>query len=143
MTLSSYATIARFLEPVTAHTNIGVLQRILIKSGSPTGNPQLAATRCLALLSDLDLSSLLMTSVTRVEVTNPSPAILAGMATVQSLGEVISRYHSTILLALTESKKFLPAPTVDLLAEYTSGGSPSYRVGVSVFLVLTANLQDL
>ena len=143
MTLSSVTTIARFLQPVTAYPNIGVLQRVLIKSGSPTGNTQLAVTRCLALLFDLDIAALLMTSVTRITVTNFTPEVLAGMATVQTLGETVSRYESTILLALTESKKFLPAPTVDLLASYAGGGSPSYRAGVSTFMVLTANLQDL
>ena len=143
MTLSAFATVARFLQPVTAYQNIGVLQKVLIKAGSPTGNTQLSATRCLALLFELDISSLLMTSVTRIELVNPTPLVLAGMSTVQNLGEIVSKYESTILLALTESKKFLPAPTVDLLAEYASGGSPSYRVGVSALMILTANLQDL
>jgi hypothetical protein len=141
MTLTSSQTIATFVMPITKYKNIALLQKALLKSAVTTGSQSLAATRLISLLFDLDLKALLLEAVTPIDFSNPTLATQALVAPVQDLVTKMGAYKEYVRFAIEEARDFLPPPTVDLLNDYNTAGSPIYQVGVSILLVLATNLQ--
>jgi len=140
-TLTSSETIAAFLVPITVYPNIGRLQQALLKFAVTTGSPSLAAGRLVALLFDLDLSALFLQSVTPVDFSGATPAVLATVTSVQELLAGMAQYNNYVQFAIEEARAFLPTETVEILNNYNTDGSPVYRAGVAILLVLAANLQ--
>jgi len=131
-----------FQVPVTAYRAIGAIQSFLLRKAVTNGNPTLAATRLLSIFGDTDLEPLFLKSVDVVSLGTLTDGQWANFTTLQDLLASFSALESTVGVALNESKDFLPNFTIDVLNEYNQGGAPIERLGVSVFLVMTANLQE-
>jgi len=134
--------ITLFQQPITQYKAIGVVQKFLLRKAVTNGNQALAAMRLLAIFGDTDLEPLFLKSLDVVTLGTLSDDQWADLTTLQDLLASFKAFETTVNVALAEAKAFLPDITIDVLNEYNHGGAPIERLGVSIFLVMTANLQE-
>lgn len=142
--LSQSQTVARFIIPIVDSDllNLGSLQRFLLKAAVVTPNDSLAATRLLALLTDTDIYALMLESTFPVTISVLNDAQKAELISLQELLNQFEPFDDAVRIALREAKKFLPKFTTDFINNYNTLGAPLERLTTTVFMILTANLQD-
>jgi hypothetical protein len=142
--LTSSETVAAFIQPIIDQdlATLRSLQKFLLKVSVTTVNDSLAGTRLLSLLTDTDLFALLLDStypVTLKDLTGPQ---LSQIVSLQILLQQVAPLSDTFRIALNETKKYLPKFTTDFINEYNTIESPLEQVTTTVFMILTANLQE-
>lgn len=142
MGLSTSESAAAFIVPITKYKHIGVIQREFLKRAVVTPNDSLSATRLLALMFDTHLGSLMGEAIDKVVMENLTQTQLDEIVSLQNLFDQVSPFETILRSAVNESEKFLPPPTVDVLRDYNTDGSPLERLGVGSFVIMATNLQD-
>ena len=142
--LTSSETVNVFIQPITDPdlATLRSLQRFLLKVSVTTVNDALAGTRLLALLTDTDLFALMLDSTYPVTITDLTESQLAEIVSLQILLQQVAPLSDTFRIALNEAKKYLPKYTTDFINEYNTIEAPLEQVTTTVFMILTANLQE-
>ena len=138
MRTASEAVLA-FQTTIVKYPALAEIQKALLDESVTNGNDSLAATRVLSLMGDTDIQSLVYRAAEKVVMVDSNQSNVRDL---EALLDRFKPYAATLRVAIGESKKFLPAPTVDVLIEYDTDGAPLERLAVGAFMVLAANLQE-